>query len=278
MANTTPSSKETADVAEAIEEHYLPNSEFGPLPQSLTGQIVSLADKFDNLIANFSIGKKPTSSSDPYALRRQAIGLLKILIEMKRSVNLESLLFEMCAIFPKLKGHPAKERELVGELLTFLTGRAKSVLLDYEFSHDEIEASLQGVVIDPYDQFLKTQALCDFRKGDDFTKLLEVYKRAKGQLANQPSFTFDATLAREAAEKSLASALETMTDPWAACQKERDYSKAFGLLATLKEPLSDLFDTVKILADDPKVKANRIALLQRVFKHFDTLLDFSKIQ
>lgn len=264
---------ENTEVAHAIEEHWWPKAENSPLPHTPSGTILSLADKIDNLLAYFTIGLKPTSSSDPYALRRQTLGLLKILIQGKHSLNLKDLLQQASRVFTK------QSPETIEEVLQFITSRAKTVFEDYGFKKDEIDASLQGLCTDPYDQYCKVQALHQFRKsGDEFSKLYEVYKRARGQLEKPASVPFDASLAHEPAERALLSALQEIEKALPDALSERNYLRAFQLIAKLQAPLAKLFDTVKILADEPNLRANRIALLQKVFHHFETLLDFSKIQ
>jgi glycyl-tRNA synthetase len=268
--------KEDREVAEAIQEHWMPRAEHAPLPQTATGTVLSLADKMDNLIGCYSVGLKPSSSSDPYALRRQSIGLLKILIEKKESVDLRKILEEACRAFPNVKSNTAL---IVQEILTFITARAKSVFEEYDFKKDEIDASLQGLCSDPYDQFCKTEALHIFRsQGTEFAKLFEVYKRAKGQLEKPIVISFQPKLATEPAEKELMHALDNLQKHWTETIKERKYLDAFRRIATLQAPLAKLFDNVKILADDPQLRENRIALLQKVFAPFQELLDFSKIQ
>lgn len=271
--------KEAPEVATAIEEQWMPRSEGAPLPKTPTGVVLSIADKLDNLMSCFSIGLKPTSSSDPYALRRQAMGILKILIDAERGIDLQKVLTASCAAFPNLKDKEALAASTVSEILTFITTRAKSVFEDEGFKKDEIEASLQTQCIDPYDQFCKTKALHAFRKsGSLFAQLFEVYKRAKGQLATPSSTPFDPTLAEESSEKELLKALDTVHKRWTELLQQRDYEEAFRLMATLQPPLAKLFDSVKILADDPKIRANRIALLHKVFAYFQELIDFHKIQ
>ncbi len=268
--------KEDQEVADAIEEHWMPRAEGAALPKTKTGIVLSLADKIDNLLGCYSVGLKPSSSSDPYALRRQSIGLLKILIENKESVRLDTLLHNACkAAYPKLKDPSAT----VQEILTFITARAKSVFEDYGFKKDEIEASLKGVCIDPYDQFCKTQALHAFRNsGTEFAKLLEVYKRAKGQLTERVHKQFDKSLAKEPAEIGLIRALDNLYSYWQEAIGKRLYLDAFKIIAKFQAPLARLFDEVKILAEDAELRDNRIALLQNVFEHFAELVDFSKIQ
>ncbi|MES2345080.1 MAG: glycine--tRNA ligase subunit beta [Chlamydiota bacterium] len=247
------------EVASAIEEHWMPRKEKGALPSTPPGIVLSLADKIDNLNSYFKVGLKPTSSSDPYALRRQAFGIIKILIENELLLDLRQFLSE--------------------EPLQFLTHRVKSVFEDEGFKKDEIEASLQGLCINPYDQYCKVKALHEFRKsGDAFSKLFEVYKRAKGQLEKPAVTSFDLAFAQEPAEKTLAEKLKSLEEPWNTALKTRQYAQAFSHIATLQPLIAHLFDTVKIMADDLQIRNNRIALLQKIFTLFEDLLDFSKIQ
>lgn len=249
---------ENSIVAEAIEEHWMPRMEGGPLPQSGCGVILSLADKLDNLSSYFRVGLKPTSSSDPYALRRQAIGLIRILVDRKISIDLSQYLTE--------------------EVLSFVTSRAKGVFEDYGFHKDEIEASLRGECKDPYDQFCKTKALHSFRKEFAFGALFEVYKRAKGQIEKGKGAPFDLGLVKTQEERKLAEALSIVDHELSPLLQKKAYEQAFNVIAKLQHPLGALFDSVKILDEDPRIQANRIGLLQRVFAHFDALLDFGKIQ
>lgn len=265
--------KEDPEVASAIEEHWQPKSERGELPNTPTGIVLSLADKIDNLLGYFSVGLKPTSSSDPFSLRRQTIGLIKILIENKKSVNLKELLEACSTRFVHFK------KENIEEILHFITSRAYGVFEEKGLKKDEIEASFAGVCNDPYEQLCKVNALHEFRySSDQFQKLHEVYKRAKGQLEKTVPVVFDPSLAREPAEKELVRALAVLEKEWKGLLADRNYARALKEMAKLQLPLANLFDNVLILAEDPKVRDNRIALLQKVFSYFVQLLDFSKIQ
>lgn len=265
--------KEDPEIALAIEEHYLPKSEGGNLPSSETGTLVSLADKLDNLIGYFSVGLKPTSSSDPYALRRQTIGIIKILIENSLSLDLTTIFHEAASLYTV-----SDKKLLIADLLKYITSRCKGVLEDYDFKKDEIEASLQGICINPFDQFLKTKALHHFRKRPEFNSLYEVYKRAKGQLENQKTFSLKPSDFQQRSEKALYQSLTEITPPFNKAMESRDYETAFTLLTKLQKPLADLFEEVKILADDIDVRQNRLALLQEVFGYYSKLMDFGKIQ
>ena len=259
---------ENHEVAYGIEEHWMPRSEKGTLPKTETGIILSLADKLDNLCAYFSVGLKPTSSSDPYALRRQTLGLLRILIEHKLSLSIP----EAIEIGLVTLSGGAKD-----EILTFITQRAKTVYEEYGLKKDEIEATLSECT-DPYDQYLRVQALHEFRGTDTFSSLYEVYKRARGQLSKQGSYSFAAGLLKEDAEHGLYQTIQSIDPEYSTALKGANYPLAYTQLAALQKPLATLFDQVKILDDDSSVRENRIALLQEVFSRFDQLLDFSKIQ
>ena len=269
--------KEDPEVALAIDEHWMPRGENAPLPQSATGIIVSLADKIDNLLGCFSIGLKPTSSSDPYALRRQVLGIIKIVIQQKVRLSMPDILMECSNHFPAevMKN----KKEVVQEILTFITNRVKTVFLDYGFRKDEIEASLSMGVTDIYDAYCRVEALHRFRKaGVQFASLYEVYKRAKGQLSNQQAFPFSQKLLQEPAEKALDQVLNNLQESFNKSLTNHCYDESYALIAKIQPALATLFDDVKILADDPKLRENRLALLQRVFGLFSHILDFSKIQ
>lgn len=269
-------SGEDPEVAQAIDEHWMPRGENAPLPETITGMLVSLADKIDNLIGCFCADLKPTSSSDPYALRRQALGIIKILIKGKYSLPLMETFRKCFDNFPPAL--TANKEQLLQEIEAFFTNRIKTVFQDYDLSKDEIEASISFGFSDIYDAFCKVKSLHHFRQtSKKFPLLFEVYKRAKGQLVNTHSVAFSADLLKENAEKTLNDLLNQKQVQFAQTINAHDYDKAYDLIADIQPGIAQLFEEVKILADDPKLRDNRIALLQRVFGMFSQLLDFSKI-
>lgn len=268
---------EDPEVAQAIEEHWMPRGENSALPDSETGILISLADKIDNLIGCYAAGLKPTSSSDPYALRRQVLGLVKILIKGKFRLPLNVILKDCLANYPKLT--PSQREPLLKEIDAFVTNRVKTVFLDYGLTKDEIEAGLSFGFHDIYDAYCRVQALHKFRCfNDKFPLLYEVYKRARGQIVDHAQVKFSANLLKENAEKNLYARLEGAQNKFDHALQEHEYDRAYELISEIQPYLATLFDEVKILADDPKLQENRIALLQQVFGLFSRLLDFSKIQ
>lgn len=268
---------EPKEVALAIEEQWMPKGERAELPATATGTLLSLADKIDNLLSCFGSNLKPTSSSDPYALRRQVLGMIRILIQKKLRLPLKEILRACYHNFPK--GSLAEEETTLQDLEGFIQNRIKSIFLEYGVAKDEIEASLSSGFNDIYDTFSKVKALHDFRNSSkQFSLLFEVYKRAKGQLNGQNVSDFSEVLLKENAEKNLNGAFKGIQSDFEQALHSRNYETAYLKIAELQPKLADLFDQVKILDDDPKIRGNRLALLNKVFGLFGKLLDFSKIQ
>lgn len=264
-------------VAQAIEEHWMPRGEGAPLPETEAGAILCIAEKIDNLLSCFAVGLKPTSSKDPYALRRQALGLIKLVIAGEYRLPIKEILEKCAANFDP--SHLSRKDEVIHDVMEFFVNRIKTVFQDYGFTKDEVEASIAHGFNDIYDTFCRVKALHNFREsGEQFPQLYEVYKRAKGQLTNHASVKFDPSLLCEDAEKQLDDTLNNTQEQFQRALSNQNYDHAYQLIAQIQAPLARLFDEVRILAEDEKVKDNRIALLQRVFSLFGQLLDFSKIQ
>ena len=249
---------EDEEVASTIEDHYHPRFEGDTLPKTVTGTLLALSDKCDTLNSYYSVGIRPTSSGDPYALRRQAIGVLRLLIENKIPCDLEKLLPD-------------------SDLRAYLTARTAPLFDEYGFSKTEIAAILPETLSDPYDTFCRLTALHNFRKTETFPALLEVYKRAKGQLAKQKPGKLDPTLFTSDAAKSLHDHLNATHPTYLSAITARDYETAFYTLASYHKPLAHLFTTTKILDPDPKIAQNRLALLDTILTSFTTLLNLSKL-
>lgn len=269
---------ENPEVAHAIEEQWMPRGENEPLPLTPTGTLLSLSDKIDNLICCFAAGLKPTSSSDPHALRRQALGIIKMLITGKHRLPFKQILTQCAAHFQINPANKTDTSKLIQEIEDFFVNRIKTVFQDFDFSKDEIEASVANGFTDIYDTFCKVQALHQFRRTSErFPQLFEVYKRAKGQLNNHQSQGIIVSLLKEEAEIHLYTTLSGIQTQFQQALSAHNYDQAYELVAQIQPSLAKLFDEVKILDDNPELRNNRLALLQEVFTLFSQLLDFSKI-
>ena len=265
---------ENSETAQAIQEHWMPLSEKSPLPESLAGSLLSISDKLDNLLSCFATGLKPSSSSDPYALRRQVLGLIRILLQQRLHLPLKQLLQECLSHFPKAW----QDQKVVDEILDFITNRLRTVFQDYNFKKDEIEASISFGFNDIYDTFCRIQALHAFRNTSAFAPLYQAFRRAKGQIENFERDEVNADLFEENAEKNLYNKFKELQVTLLNTIHARDYDESYRLLAEIQPTLAKMFDEVRILAEEENIKKNRIALLQAVFSLFEQLLDFNQLQ
>ncbi|MCH9609407.1 MAG: hypothetical protein S4CHLAM45_05480 [Chlamydiales bacterium] len=290
-------SGEKEEIATAIDEHWMPRREKAPLPKSGAGILLALADKIDNLLSCFILNQKPTSSSDPFALRRQALGIMKILIENQLHLPLETIFEQAFDLFPKLD---VDKEAVLTDLKAFLINRLRTVLLDYGFGKDEIEAVLVFDLQSVYDLYLRLEALHAFRKKSGFEALIEVEVRTKKILLSQnkrlvPSWKLkealhtkrfppvEEKLLHQACEKELFLCTQQLKNRF---QKilidrrdfsNRNYPEAFTQLTLLQKPVAKLFDEVKVIDDDEAIRTNRLALLQEVYDLCEELADFSKL-
>lgn len=263
-------------IATAIDEHWMPRGEKAPLPQTALGALLSIADKVDNLLGFFGIDLRPTSSSDPYALKRQGLGLVRILIDQKVSLPLATILPTLLDSFTE---ELRRSTTLVSDVIAFLQARARSFYQDLGFPKDEIEACLAVRGDDFYDVWLRLEAISRFRKTHaSFQQLVEVHKRAMGQINGFPPYVVASALLSEPAEQTLHMAIEQCTHTFAQSIATADYPRALLVLAELQPAIASLFDTVKVLADDPNLQRNRLALLQNVAAFFRDIADFQKMQ
>ncbi|MFY7843068.1 MAG: glycine--tRNA ligase subunit beta [Rhabdochlamydiaceae bacterium] len=267
------------EVAMAIEEHWKPIADEAPLPETPAGIILSLADKIDNLLGYYLVGLKPSSSSDPYALRRQSLGILKILISHKLFLDLRSTLASCLSHFSQLLQNNTDLTQIINEIQSFIANRAKGLFEDLNFSKDVIEAVSQKKEYNPYDLFCKMEALSAWKKeAKGFNLIHEAYKRMKGQVQNQQLFLIDESLFLEKAEKNLHDYLKHIAPVYEDMLTQKKYSQLLELLGSMHPFVDNLFNEVKIMAEDPHVRKNRIALIQKLIGYFDQFADFNQIK
>jgi len=274
---------EDTQVAGAIEAHWMPRQEKGELPQEPLGQLLCIADKLDNLLSLFALNLKPTSSSDPFALRRGAFGLLKIIIENKQHISLSSLLEEGFSIFiqnPELSEKDCQrissnKETIIQEILLFLHVRFKSLLAQAGFKKELIEAVTAKPVDDPITFYELAVALADFqtKHADGFEKLLAIHTRIKKILSGQKPQKFDAALLQEDAEKELFEAIQKVEQKW----QEAGAKERFLLLLTLHKSVTIFFEEIKVMADDLKTKENRLSLLHYLYDLFEEQVAFERL-
>jgi len=273
---------ESDEVATAVEEHYRPTRSGGALPQTQTGAIVSVADKIDSICGCFSVGLAPTGAADPYALRRQAIGVAQILRTLNMPLSLREMIrFGLSRFGDKTAG---RMEELTKAIYVFFERRIEGMLAEEGFAKDSV-AAVTAVSVDRIpDIWQRVQALEQIRTETDFASLAAAFKRVVNILRKSGRDTaagdllpLDEALFEAPSEASLLDAYRRVRDKVAARLEEGDYDGALRDIATLKAPVDDFFEGVLVMAEDPAVRDNRIALLERLAGLFNHVADFSKI-
>ncbi|MBE0656512.1 MAG: glycine--tRNA ligase subunit beta [Bryobacteraceae bacterium] len=250
---------EPEEVAQAIYSHYLPQSMEDPIPATLSGKVVSLADKLDTLKACFSVGMIPSGSKDPFALRRAAQGVVKVLVEGRLALGFDGL---------------------SKELSDFLWERVRYYFRDIRnFRYDEINAVLAASPANLVDCEDRLFALRMVRQTENFEPLAASFKRIRNILrqAGEPAGAVDVNLLEHAAEKALHAEVEQLQPQVEACVASRDYIRALQLIATLRPAADKFFDDVLVNAPEPGVRANRLSLLGLILNAFSSVADFSEI-
>lgn len=266
---------ETKAVAQAIDEHYMPRFAGDSQPASVAGRIVSLADKIDTIAGTFSRGLIPTGSQDPFALRRQALGIVNMLKEAQYHISLSQLVAKAMELLNI--ADDGQQAKLQNDVADFMKLRLKNVLADAGISYDVVDAVFV-TVDDIYGVFLRAQAVNEAVK-QDMEKTIQAFVRT-GNIARKAEdvqAAVEAGLLTEQVEKDLCKAYEAASDK---AEKEiaaQDYAGAIATLSQLAAPIDAFFDGVMVMDKDEKIKNNRLGLLKLVDNLICQVADFSKI-
>ena len=270
---------EPADVAAAIDEHYLPRGAGGALPTTGAGVAVALADKLDTLAGIFAIGQKPSGTKDPFGLRRAAIGTLRILIEKKLDLDLRALVARAVALQPVVSATAATD------LWDYLTERLRSYFIDTTAqegvrgtSTEMFDAVRASEPSSPLDFGARLAALSRFLALPEAASLTAANKRIANILRKAEGGAggmVNVTLLRESAEKSLHEALAGMITDVDRALAKRDYAAALTRLAGLRPAVDGFFDAVMVNAEDAQLRRNRLALLAELRRQFTRIADLS---
>jgi glycyl-tRNA synthetase beta chain len=269
---------EDEEVAYAIEEHYLPSSGNGALPQSLLGAIVSISDKIDSIISFFSVGIMPTGNLDPFALRRQTLGIIKIAIDKKLHFSMDELIKIAYESGEEIQKRKAFE-ETKDAFLDFLTTRFKFAMIDEGHNQEFVESVLPFVSKDIYDGYLRLVTLETQKSIEDFKRLMIGFKRAYNiTKALDIDMKTDNALFQKDEEGALFALYESKKDEFFSLINMRQYDSALSILVGFKESIDNYFDSVFVMDKDELIKNNRLSLLKKIKDMFLTYGDFSKIR
>ncbi len=276
---------EQEDVADAIAEHYSPLGPNDSCPTAPLSVVVSLADKLDSLAGFFAINEKPTGSKDPYALRRAALGVIRIILENKLRLPLLAAFEFAIGGYNGLAQDSAREK-VSREILDFFADRLKAHLRDKGVRHDLVSAVFAlGDEDDLVRLIARVEALAGFVASDDGANLLVAYRRAANIVRiedKKDNVTYSGDIADGdlgAPEASaLLSAIGTVEATVTPALAKEDFTAAMGALASLRQPVDTFFDKVKVNADDPTQRVARLRLLSRIEAAMNKVADFSKIE
>ena len=267
---------EDEEVAVALNEQYMPRFAGDELPKSLVASAAALADKFDTLTGIFGIGQAPKGSADPFALRRAALGALRIIVEKNLPLDLEDLVKKSAALF----GDKLTNQNVVADVVDFMLGRFRAWYQDEGIAVDVIQAVLARRPTRPADFDARVRAVSHFRTLDSAEALAAANKRVSNILAKADAAIGEINLAAcvEPAEKALAEAvlaLRTEVQPLIA---KGDYTAVLDKLANLRAPVDSFFDNVMVNAEDPALRQNRLAILNTLQDLFLQVADISVLQ
>ncbi|WP_455209330.1 glycine--tRNA ligase subunit beta [Kaarinaea lacus] len=270
---------EDPQLAQALDEQYQPRFAGDDLPESTLGQILAIADKLDTLVGIFAINQIPTGDKDPFALRRAALGVLRILIEKQLSADL-LLLLQLAAddfktILPKIDV-PA----VVAQCYDFIMERARAYYLESGVRPDVFDAVLVQRPGQPHDFDQRIRAVTAFRELPDAESLSAANKRIANILKNlaEVNRRIDESLLQETAEKNLYQTLQKLTATVSPMFDKHEYQKALFELAQLRETVDQFFDDVMVMVDDEALKNNRLAILENLRQLFLQVADLSRLQ
>ncbi len=268
---------ENDEVAEALGEQYLPKFAGDVLPKTKTGTTIALADRLDTLVGIFGIGQAPTGSKDPFALRRSAIGILRLIIENNLDVTIEALVNSALHAYGALITDPNKTRS---DAVAFLEGRYRAKYEDQGVQVDVIQAVQAMSPASPLDFDKRVNAVNHFRNLPEAAALAAANKRVANILAKEAApegLVVEANLVEDA-EKALFAELAKITPVVEPLFAAKDYTAALSALAALRAPVDAFFDGVMVMADDADLKANRLRMLAQLRDLFTKVADISVLQ
>ncbi len=276
--------EEPGEIADAVYDHYKPQGLEEAIPRNLTGCVVSFADKLDSIVACFAVGAIPTGSSDPFALRRAALGIVKIILERNLSVSMSAAVSAAAKALREQPPHIAASEDVQKQVLDFILDRAKFILRERRgFAYDEINAVFASGADDLVDAVERVAAVKAIRNTRNFSPLAASFKRIRnileksvgGQVKSYGGVKQD--LLKDDFERQLYTAAQRIGEEASRRRREKKYKAALEKISELRPAIDMFFDKVHVMAEDLEVRKNRIALLGGLLKEFSTIADFSEL-
>jgi glycyl-tRNA synthetase beta chain len=262
-------------VSQAIFDHYLPLVAGGDLPQTNEGAIVSIADKMDTIVGFFGVNLIPTGTTDPYALRRQALGIINIILQKNFPVSLDELVDKSLSLLADKLRRSAEETK--ASVIEFFRGRLANQLISQGHSHDVVEAVIASGIGNLSDTIRKIEAMESFKSHPDFEPLTIAFKRVVNILKGFTGMEVKEDLFESDEEKNLHASYKQISEDVKRLLEHSNYVAALASLALLRGPVDAFFEGVLVMAQDERIRLNRLSLLNRLADLFYRIADFSKI-
>lgn len=264
---------EDPEVAEAINEHYMPKGQADKLPETVSGAVIAIADKLDTVCGIIGIGMLPTGSGDPFALRRAAGGIVQILADRGWNLDLKTLIETAIGCFEE---NPNIKPNSFGQILSFFASRVKWLLQQYNISYDVIESVMHTDTAHIPDIRHRAQALQDYRNHEDFIGLVIGFKRVANIISAEKSFgEVDVNLLSDPAELALYDGLSNLHRDIDSSLERSDYEKTISYLVRFGVEIDRFFDDVLVNTEDAAIRTNRYSLLYSVKQEFLRVADLS---
>ena len=266
-------SGEAEPVATAIAEHYQPLGADTPLPETEVGALVAIADKLDTIVGYFGIEERPTGSQDPYSLRRHTLGTIRILQDRKLPLSLDAIVEKAISLYTVELADDTRT-----SVLNFIKERLRVILLQtHQYAPDFADAVLAVGAVDIIDILKRASTLAEFRLTPNFEEVYNALNRVLRILPPDAPETVDATLLRDDAEKQLYACITEAELGFQQSIQERDYAKLLTQLAALQPAIDTFFDDVLVMAEEPALRTNRLALLNRIGQNIYAVADLTKL-
>lgn len=269
-------SGENEEVAEAILEHYLPRFAGDQLAATPTGIVLALAERIDNLVACFSIGIKSTGSQDPYALRRQALGVVNILLDLNLRMDLRELIAAAYQGLMNVKIE-SSQAQITNEIMEFIMQRLRGLMLDKGFSYDVVDAVLAKSLTDLGDLQQRMKIVQDFKASDQFEDFMVVYNRSNNLSKKWTSTDVKQEVLTDDSEIKLYQQYLDLKEPVRQHIKQENYQTALETLTQLRPDIDGFFTAVMVMVEDEELKAARLGMLKGIAEICNEVADFSKL-
>ena len=269
-------SEENEIVSLAIFEQYLPRFAGDELPTTTAGAVLSIADKIDTISGLFAIGIHPTGSQDPFGLRRQALGIINIILDKKLNISINELVENALYFYVDINGLAFDYEKVKQEIMEFLNGRIRNMFIDIGIRYDIVDAVIGTNIDDVYDMKIRANKLNEWLKKDGLSEILSAFNRVANLAEKAVSDEVQRNLLTED-EIELYEKFNGMEEKVNNLLLKKEYDKALDQLVVLKEPIDNFFDKVMIMVDDEKLRNNRLGLLKKIYDTMVQICDLSKI-